>query len=239
MSEWSVFFKLHSGLPREGPGDPADIPRVREVLGGATISRIADVGCGPGGDIDLLLKHFPEARVTAVDLMEHFIEAVRQRHGKDARVETLVGDMADVSGPFDLIWSMGSLYFLGLEAGLATMREKLAQNGVIAFSYPCHATRDPSEDAVSFWGGETVGDRDWLVGAVKDASFSLLADWAVADVGWTLYYAPMMARVARLRAGADAALTAVLDKAETEHETWRQVRDETGYRMVVARRHDH
>ena len=226
MSDWPTFFKLHDGLPREGPGDPADIPRVREVFGGDPVRRIADMGCGPGGDIDLLLRHFPEATVTAVDMMEHFIADVVRAHHKDARVETVVGNMADVEGPFDLIWSSGSLYFLGLEAGLATMREKLAPNGVIAFSYPCHLTSEPSEDAVAFWDGETVGDREWLLEGVKAASLSLLADWTVADIGWTLYYGPMMARVARLRRDADEALTSVLDGAQAEYETWRQVRHE-------------
>ncbi|MEM9031207.1 MAG: class I SAM-dependent methyltransferase [Pseudomonadota bacterium] len=236
--DWAAFFQLHDGLPREGPGDPADVARVAAALGGARVTSIADMGCGPGGDLDNLLHQFPEATVTAVDLIEHFVDAVRHRHGNNPRVIPLQDDMVAPEGPFDLIWSAGALYFLGLEDGLSTMREKLGPDGVLAFSYPCHLTDDPSPEAVAFWEGYPVGGRDALLGALNATSFSVLADWPVSDLGWRLYFAPMMARVARMRAGASSELSEILDQAEAEYETWRHVRHETGYRMVVARRHD-
>jgi hypothetical protein len=45
----------------------------------------------------------------------------------------------------------------------------------------------------------------------------------------------MEARIARLRPGADAALSQVLDMAEAEIAGWRAHRHETGYLLSVVR----
>lgn len=238
--DMEAFFRLHDGLPREGPGDPADVARAARAVGARPVSRVADMGAGPGGDTGLLLASFPEALVTAVDAHPPFIEALRARYPKEPRLTAIAGDMALVDGPFDLIWCAGALYFLGLDAGLATLRDKLAPGGVLAFSHPCHFTDTPSPEALAFWAGEdaTVGTRPALLAAVARAGFTVLDDWPVSEAGWTLYYAPLMARIAALREGADAALAKVLDENEAEYAAWRKARAETGYRMVVAQRDD-
>jgi hypothetical protein len=46
----------------------------------------------------------------------------------------------------------------------------------------------------------------------------------------------MEARIASLRSGADAGLTAMLDYCAKEASDWRAVKQETGYLLTVARR---
>jgi trans-aconitate methyltransferase len=231
------FFRVHSDLPREGPGDPADIARTARLAGLPEGARIADMGCGPGADVAGLLDAFPGSRVTAVDAHRPFVEAVRRRFGASDRVEAIAGDMGRLEGPFDLIWSAGALYFLGLGEGLRTMRGKLAPEGVIAFSHPCHFVENPSAAARAFWQGEgdLVESRDAIREAVRAAGYDLLDDWPVSDEGWTLYYTPLLARVAELRGAADPALEAVLDRSEAEAASWEGAKAETGYLLVVAR----
>ena len=70
---------------------------------------------------------------------------------------------------------------------------------------------------------------------VEAAGFEVLGTRKVSDQAWEDYFAPIDARIAALRADADAALTAVLDEAEEEAACWRAHRDEAGYLLLVVR----
>ncbi len=79
--------------------------------------------------------------------------------------------MGVLTGPFDLIWSAGALYFLGVTDGLTGWRAALAPGGAVAFSEPCFFTDTPSDAARAFWDGypddrcrghRGTGPRCWL-----------------------------------------------------------------------------
>ena len=65
--------------------------------------------------------------------------------------------MEHLSGPYDLIWSAGAGYFLGVSRALSAWRGALADGGAVAFSHPCLFTDAPSEAAVAFWEAEPGG----------------------------------------------------------------------------------
>ena len=232
-----AFFQLHSDLPREGPGEAADVAWAVERAGATTAARVLDAGCGPGADLAALLAAMPDARITGIDGQSHFIEAARRAHPDAARLDLQVGDMTAAKGPFDFIWCAGALYFLGLETGLRTFREKLGQGGAIAFSEPCYFTQDPSPGAKAFWAGEDVEirDEDRVVAAVENTGFEVLGTRRLSDAAWEAYYTPMDARIAKLRPGASPELSAVLDDGLAEAAGWRAHRAETGCLLVVAR----
>lgn len=238
MSDWpnDAFFTLHADLPREGPGETADVAWAAETAGIGPDARILDAACGPGGDIGALLRAAPMGHVTAIDLHAPFIEAARARWGADPRVTLMTGDMTDPSGPFDVIWCAGAVYFLGIEAALRAWAPRLAPGGVIAFSEPCLFTDTPSEGAIAFWEGYArLTDATGIAAQVAAAGFTTLATRAVGDIGWESYFRPMEARIAKLRPGADAALASVLDEAEAEIALWRAHRAETGYLLSLVR----
>jgi SAM-dependent methyltransferase len=238
MTDWpdDAFFTLHADLPREGPGETADVAWAAGVAGLKPDARILDAASGPGGDIGALLRAAPQGHVTATDLHAPFIEAAASRWGADRRVTLLTGDMTAPEGPFDFIWCAGAVYFLGVEAALAAWRGRLAPGGAIVFSEPCLFTDAPSEGAIAFWEGYArLTDAAGIAGQVQAAGFETLATRVIGDIGWESYYRPMEARIARLRPGADAALSLVLDMAEAEIAAWRAHRSETGYLLSVVR----
>ncbi|NNK17165.1 MAG: class I SAM-dependent methyltransferase, partial [Sulfitobacter sp.] len=108
-----AFFKLHRDLPREGPGEPADIHWATTVAATPDNAQMADVGCGPGADIGSLLEAAPKGHVTALDKVGHFVTAARQRYIDDPRVTVLQADMARIMNRYDMIWCAGAVYFLG------------------------------------------------------------------------------------------------------------------------------
>ncbi len=231
-----AFFTLYRELDREGPGEPQDVTWVAGVVDLPMNARICDAGCGSGGDVPSLLATAPDGRVTAVDSHRPFIDELLVRVDADPRVVAYAGSMARLKGPFDLIWSAGAVYFLGIEKCLMAWRPALAKRGVVAFSHPCHFVDTPSDAAVAFWMGDCdVTDAAGIDTQVRGSGFETVAVRRVSNTAWDRYYGSLQARITALRSGADEALEAVLDASQAEIDVWERVKQETGYLLSVVR----
>lgn len=228
---------LHSDLPREGPGEPADIHWAAETAGLRRNAQLADVGCGPGGDIGTLLDVAPEGHVTALDKAAQFVASARDQFGSEPRVTVLRADMASIANTYDMIWCAGAVYFLGVTEALTAWRKSLRPGGVVAFSQLCWYTDAPSDRARAFWdaGYPQMTDEAGVAAQIADAGYEVLDTRRLSDAAWEAYFGPLDARIAMLRPKADDALKAVLDEAEEEAACWRAHRDEFGYLLCVAR----
>ncbi len=238
MSEFDreSFFTIHADLPREGPGETADVAWAAEVAEVTSRANILDAASGPGGDIGALLRVAARGHVTAIDLHEGFVEAAQGRWGKDNRVTLLTGDYLSPEGPFDFIWCAGAVYFVGIEAALKAWAPALAEGGAIAFSEPCLFTDTPSDGAIAMWDGYAgLTDAEGIAAHVDNAGYETLATRRISDIAWESYYRPMEDRISRLRRGADERMIAALDEAAAEIEAWRTHKDETGYMLSVVR----
>ena len=233
--DMETFFVLHSDLPREGPGTDADVAWACQLAGVARDGTVLDAGSGPGGDVTALLAAVPEGSVLAVDSHGGFAAEAQKRFEGDRRVRALAGDMMAQEGPFDLIWSAGAIYFVGVTKGLMGWRAALAPGGVVAFSSPCLFREAPAKAVIDLFEGYPVPDAEGIAAEIAAAGYELLGTRRVSDAGWEAYYQPMEARIAELRPGADAALVAVLEDAEREIATWRAHRADFGYLTCVAR----
>jgi trans-aconitate methyltransferase len=230
------FFTIHADLPREGPGETADVAWAAEAAGVTSRAQILDAASGPGGDIGALLRVAARGHVTAIDKHAPFIEAAQARWGKDDRVTLLTGDYLSPEGPFDFIWCAGAVYFVGIDAALKGWRGALAEGGAIAFSEPCYFTDTPSDSAKAFWEGEYEPKTlDGITAQITAAGYELIASKPVSDIAWESYYRPMEDRISKLRRGADDRLVAALDEAAAEIDGWRENKDETGYVLCVVR----
>ena len=232
-----AFFELHKDLPREGPGETADIQWAANIAGLSKSAQMADVGCGPGGDIGDLLAVAPEGHVTALDQVAHFVAAARDTWRDDARVTVLKADMAAIANSYYMIWCACACYFLGVTKALTAWRKSLRPGGVVAFSEVCWFTDTPSDRARALWeaDGYVVQNEAGIADQIDAAGYEVLGRRRLSDAAWEAYYGPLDARIAALRPGADDALPAVLDEAEEEAACWRAHRDEFGYLLHVVR----
>lgn len=231
----TAFFELHRDLPREGPGEAADVAWAADVAGLPADARIADVACGPGGDIAALLAAAPQGHVTALDKTPHFVDAARAAWAQDNRATVLRADMAVIANTYDMIWCAGAVYFMGITPALRQWRKALRPGGVIAFSEPCLFTDTPAQATLDLWAAyPQVTDAAGINAQIRDAGYKTLGTRQISDAGWEAYLKPLDARIAMLRPGADAALSAVLDEAEQEAAVWRAQRAETGYLLSVV-----
>ena len=92
-----------------------------------TNSKIADIGCGSGGQTLVLANHAP-GHITGIDLFPTFIDMLNENSQKQSlqdRVHGVVGSMDSLSfgnEELDLIWSEGAIYIIGFERGLKEWR---------------------------------------------------------------------------------------------------------------------
>ena len=125
---------------RQGPGSPEVTLKALSFIDHLTDhSRIADLGCGTGGQTMTLARHAP-GQITGLDFFPGFVE----RFNHNARVLNLQGRVKGIVGsmdalPFgeeelDLIWSEGAIYNIGFERGLNEWRKYLKTGGYVAVS---------------------------------------------------------------------------------------------------------
>jgi trans-aconitate methyltransferase len=229
--EIEAFFILHERLPRQGPGEPADVSWATAVARIPVDARICDAGCGQGADFDALLDAAPKGRVTGIEKHADFVETAAAS-GLD-RVDVKQGDIAEITGPYDFIWAAGSLYFLGITEGLRLWRDALAPGGSVAFSEPCWLIPNPPHEARAFW--RSYPPMSGLVGLetrIANAGWEPIATRVLSDTAWEAYYVPLEERLAELR---KTASHPVWDEAEREIALWRRYSRAFGYVLSVVR----
>ena len=220
----SAIYDLFLRLDRAGPGDAASLERA--VQGLTPGARVLDAGCGVGADTGALLALGFE--VTALEASEVFAAEVARRH-PGARV--VVGDMlAPPEGPYDLIWSAGAVYNVGVAAALQAWRGVLAPGGKVAFSDLCKRVAVLPPDCAAYWASEGLVLRDaaTLEAEVAAAGYRVTgADW-VSDQGWADYYEPLDLALA------DCPEADLVAAFRAEIANWRAHGETFGYRMMVC-----
>lgn len=240
----AVFFDIHSGLPREGPGDRESTARALALAGPLPEwAEVLDVGCGPGMQTLHLAELLPEARITAVDLHPPFVEEVSRRAaeaGVADRVSAQVGDMADLHfapASFDLIWCEGAAYSMGVGAALRAWRPLLKPDGRLALTEAVWLDENPSDRVRRMWDEyPAMGDIASNRTLVDSCGYDLLGDFVLPrSAWWDDYYAPMQDRLDGLapKYAGDPVAEAVIAESREEIAVFREYGDTYGYVFLV------
>lgn len=194
--DFNFICEYFSHLERQGPGSPEVTLKALSFIDNLTEqSRIADLGCGTGGQTMTLAGHL-QGSITGIDLFPGFIN-IFNRHARQAglqdRVKGRVGSMDKL--PFehealDLIWSEGAIYNIGFERGLNEWRQFLKPGGYIAVSESSWFTAERPEEIHRFWMDaypeiDTIPNKItqlWKAGYVPVAAFIL------PENCWTEHY---------------------------------------------------
>ena len=236
--DWDAFFAVHRDLRREGPGLAEDVAWVGGLIGISPQGQVCDAGCGPGGDLAALRQLVPEGRIDGFEMAPHFVDAARKRFAGDPSVRIFAESMEGLTGPYDLIWSAGAVYFLGVARALNAWRGALSDQGAVAFIHPCLFTDAPSKAALAFWEAEPGGIETELTtrDEIAAVGWRVLAARPLSDAAWAAYYEPIEARCDALEAaGVSEAVAAAIAAARKEASDWRTVARETGYMLYVVR----
>lgn len=242
-----IFLEVYENLPRQGPGNLACAARAlglcRELREPPTI---LDLGCGVGGQT-LQLAELTSGSIVAIDSHAPSIGRLQAAIAERAlahRVSASVGDMASPEQPpgsFDLIWSEGALYSIGLRNALHVCHGLLRPGGYLAFSDAVWRKENPPPEVKAAFDMDypAMGWLDDDVAAILDCGFELVGHFILPDEAWWEdFYNPMETRIAELRVkyANDAKASAILDRLAEEPEMHRRHSDYYAYEFFVARR---
>lgn len=244
---WPIFFELYESLPRQGPGNRACAARALALCRDLPPApAVIDLGCGVGGQT-LHLAELTSGTIVAVDSHAPSIERLRATvalRGLAERIRPMVGDMANPGLPpasFDLVWSEGALYNIGIENALRVCRGLLRPGGYLAFTDAVWRTENPSPEVKAGFEGDypAMGRVPDVLAAIERGGFSLMGHFTLPDEAWWEdFYTPMEMRIEALRGkykDDDEAL-AVLDQLAQEPEMHRRHSDDYAYAFFVVRR---
>src|SRR5262245_40331320 len=153
-----IFFEVHSGLPREGPGNRESTQRALALAGALpAASRVLDIACGPGMQTLDLAELLPNATITAIDGHAPFLLQMRRRAAQHGHGPSITEQLAALRAlpfapdSFDLIRCEGAAYIMGLERALEAWRPLLTSNGRMAVTEPVWLRADAPEHVARQW----------------------------------------------------------------------------------------
>ena len=189
----NLICEYFSNVERQGPGSPEVTIKALSFIDNLTNeSRIADLGCGTGGQTMVLAQHAP-GHITGIDLFPAFIDLFNLNADKQNlrdRVEGVVGSMDNLlfqKEELDLIWSEGAIYNIGFEKGLKEWRKFLKKGGYIAVSEASWFTEERPAEIHQFWVDaypeiDTIPNK---VAQMQKAGYIPVATFILPENCWT------------------------------------------------------
>lgn len=199
--DFGLICEYYSSLERQGPGSPEVTLKALSFIDNLSDeSRIADIGCGTGGQTMVLAQNAP-GHITGIDLFPAFIDLFNLNAGKlnlQDRLKGITGSMDNL--PFqneelDLIWSEGAIYNIGFERGLNEWRKFLKPGGYIAVSEASWFTGERPDEINKFWNDaypeiDTIPNK---VAQMQQAGYVPVASFILPETCWTEnFYAPQV-----------------------------------------------
>jgi len=195
----NVIYDYFSNTERQGPGSPEITLKALSFIDGLTEkSKIADIGCGTGGQTIVLAQN-TASEIIGVEIRPDFIKQFNQNarnQNLQDRVRGVVGDMKNLpfqEEEFDLIWSEGSIYNIGFEKGVNEWRKFLKEGGYIAITENTWFTEERPAEIQDFWQ-KAYPEIDTIPSKIvqmQKAGYLPIATFVVPETCWTDYYSVM------------------------------------------------
>ena len=242
-----IFFEVHSGLPREGPGDNESTKKAYSMLRALPEKpRIIDIGCGPGMQTITLAK-LSNGKITAVDNHQPFLEQLKknaEKEGVSEKITVVNGDMTALDyedSTFDLIWCEGAIFVIGFEKGLREWKRLLTGKGYLVVSELCWLKLDPPEEVKKFLMEEypPIKTIKGNLETIKKAGYRVISHFVLPkESWWTHYYKPIEAKIPslKLKYKDDKEALDFLAVQELEIDMFRKYSDYYGYVFYIMQK---
>jgi ubiquinone/menaquinone biosynthesis C-methylase UbiE len=248
MDDYSLLIDLHKRGNRQGPGGDAETEWALDL---AMVDRraplkVADVGCGTGA-ATLVLARLLNARITAVDFLQDFLDVLEERAasmGVADRISTLACSMDEL--PFadeelDVIWSEGAIYNIGFEKGVSDWRRYLKAGGLLVASEITWITDSRPPELQEHWDAEypEIDVASAKIRVLETHGYSPVGYFVLPERCWfDQYYRPMQARFEDFlnRNGNSEEARAIVAAEQHEIDLYERYKAHVSYGVYVARK---
>jgi ubiquinone/menaquinone biosynthesis C-methylase UbiE len=243
----TIFFEIHKGIPREGPGDNACTRKAFEMITGLPAQpRILDIGCGPGMQT-MELARISDSIITAIDTHQPFLDVLNGKiaaAGISSRIKTLNQSMFDMDfqeNNFDLIWSEGAIFIIGFKEGLTEWRRFLKPHGYMAITDCCWLKDNPPRELKEFWDkyDPNMANDQENRKRITDCGYKEIGHFILPESAWWQdYYKPLLRRIEILKKEYldDVEALKELNVTIEEIEIYRKYPDYYGYVFYIMQK---
>lgn len=236
-----VLYEIYDAdLPRQGPGSNAATRRAWSLLGPVPAApTMLDIGCGSGMQT-LELARLSGGHIIALDTYQPYLDRLQQRAASEEitdHIETVncsMDAMDFAPGSFDVIWSEGAIYIIGLERGLAVCRPLLKPGGFLVISDLAWFTPEPAPELVQFWREEQLDIRteEENLQRIAQAGYHCLGHFRLPqEAWWDDFYSLVERKLSLLeqKYRTDPERLAMVDNQQREIDLYRAYADQYGY----------
>ncbi|HPI39062.1 MAG TPA: class I SAM-dependent methyltransferase [Ignavibacteriaceae bacterium] len=200
--DFNLIWEYFIHFERQGPGSPESTMKALSFIDNlSSESKIADLGCGTGGQTFILAQN-TKAAITALDLFPAAIDKLNtttERLGLQDRIKGIVGSMDNLSfqnGELDLIWSEGAIDSIGFEKCLNYWKSFLKTGGYFAVTNLTWFTSERPAELQEYYLNAVpgIGTMGQSISIIEKAGYTPIAAFALSEKCWTdTYIAPQKA----------------------------------------------
>jgi len=205
MTELELLIDFYKDAERQGPGSSIETIKALNFtnLNKNHKLKIADIGCGSGGQTITLAQNI-EGKITAVDLFPEFLEKLNcnaKELGLQDKISTLEKSMEDLpfdNEEFDIIWSEGAIYNMGFETGIKKWKDYLKTGGYLAVSEITWITNSRPKEIEEFWNEEypEIDTASNKIRLLEKNGYSPVGYFILSQNSWIdNFYTPMEKRI--------------------------------------------
>ena len=185
---------------------PDKIPRPEKHL--PDKPEILDVGCGKGVQT-LDLARTSKGKIKAVDNHAFFLDYLELTAQKEGYENTITCTNADMKSMpfknecFDLIWSEGAVFIIGIKEGLKEWKKYLKKNGFLVLTDLIWLKNKRPEELNNYWEQEglSIMTVEQVIAISDKEGYKLMKHFTLPASSWLKeYIMPQEAVIALLKA---------------------------------------
>ncbi|MGF1875013.1 MerR family transcriptional regulator [Photobacterium frigidiphilum] len=233
------FEAIFLGLDRLGPGDDGDSLKALSSLP-IRSGDVLEIGCGKGLTTTLLSKN-SAFNLTALDNDEYGLSCLKKKAKENSlehRITTTCASMMAMPfarGQFDVLWSEGSAYIMGVKQALKDWKPFLKSDGYLILSDLVWLTDNPDAEAVEFWQQNypEMATSEQRIKEMVKAGYEVIDSFTQSDQSWRNYLEPLQRKITQVE-GEDFISNALTDLRK-ELQIHEQYLGQYGYQVFVLK----
>jgi SAM-dependent methyltransferase len=248
VDELQLLIDLHKGASRQGPGGDAETEKAIDLayIDRSAPLKIADIGCGTGSST-LILARLLNAKITAVDFLQKFLDVLETRAQSDGVAESITSlcasmdDLPFEEKEFDVVWSEGAIYNIGFQNGVADWKRYLKPGGLLIASEISWITNTRPSEIQHHWDSEypEIDVASSKIKVLEENGYSPIGYFVLPEHCWLdNYYWPMQAGFEDFldRNGNSDEARAVVEAEIKEIELYEKYKSYYSYSVYIARK---